>query len=77
MAIPLIASYNGRLLARVRPAEEAYIEAQIEKPYEIHLVEFNAESDFNAFMHDESRKQFLHLKEQAVKTSILFQGVKL
>ncbi len=77
IAIPLIAKYNGRLLARIRPADDAYIEHQIDKPYEIHLVEFDSEQDFQAFSRDESRKQFLHLKEQSVKESILIQGIKL
>jgi uncharacterized protein (DUF1330 family) len=77
VAIPLIAKYNGKLLFRVRPSEKAYIENQIEKPYEIHLVEFDAEQDFQNFMKDEERKKFLHLKEQSIKASILYKGVKL
>lgn len=77
VAIPLIAKYNGKLLFRVRPSDEAFIENQIEKPYEIHLVEFVEEQDFQNFMKDEERKQFLHLKEQSIKASILYKGVKL
>ncbi|WP_338876072.1 DUF1330 domain-containing protein [Spirosoma sp. SC4-14] len=77
VAIPLIGKYNGRLLARIRPTDESVIEHQIEKPYEIHLVEFDNEQDFHAFSRDESRKQFLHLKEQSVKESILIQGIRL
>ena len=77
IAIPLIEKYNGRLLLRIRPTDDAYIEHQINKPYEIHLVEFDNEQDFHAFSRDESRTQFLHLKEQSVKTSMLIQGVKL
>src|ERR1700744_5223086 len=38
IAIPAIKKYNGRLFLRVRPDKEAYIESNIEKPYEIHLV---------------------------------------
>ncbi|WP_375447498.1 DUF1330 domain-containing protein [uncultured Fibrella sp.] len=78
IAIPLIARYNGQLLLRVRPSDEAYIDEQLmEKPYEIHFVSFETEQDFRAFSQDESRKQFLHLKEQAVRAAILIQGVKL
>ena len=77
IAIPIISKYNGRLLFRVRPSPDSYIEHQIDKPYEIHLVEFDAEQDFKNFMQDEERKQFLHLKEQSIKTSILIQGTKL
>jgi uncharacterized protein (DUF1330 family) len=77
VAIPIISKYNGRLLFRVRPPKESYIESQIEKPYEIHLVEFGVVEDFQNFMKDEERKQFLHLKEQSIKSSILYLGQKL
>jgi uncharacterized protein (DUF1330 family) len=77
IAIPIISKYNGQLLFRVRPLENAFIETNIEKPYEIHLVSFENEIDFENFKHDEERKQFLHLKEQSIKASILIQGVKL
>ncbi|MEJ0056933.1 MAG: DUF1330 domain-containing protein [Bacteroidota bacterium] len=46
IAIPLISKYNGRLLFRVRPDEKSFIEHQVDKPYEIHLVEFDTERDF-------------------------------
>jgi uncharacterized protein (DUF1330 family) len=77
VAIPLIAKYNGRLLFRVRPGDAAYIESKMEKPYEIHFVEFDSEKDFGNFMQDEERKKFLHLKEQSIKTSMLYVGAKL
>lgn len=77
VAIPTISKYNGRLLFRVRPSKENYIESHIEQPYEIHLVEFDAYEDFQNFMKDEERKKFLHLKEQSIKSSILYLGQKL
>ena len=77
IAIPIISKYNGRLLFRVRPDENAYIERNVEKPYEIHLVEFETENDFTSFMHDEERKKFLHLKEQSIKSVFLIKGAKL
>ena len=78
VAIPLIKKYNGQLLLRVRPTDDAYIDEQLmDKPYEIHFVSFETEQDFRAFTQDESRKQFLHLKEQSVRAAILIQGVKL
>lgn len=77
IAIPTISKYNGRLLFRVRPTESNFIESQIEKPYEIHFVEFEAQEDLDNFMKDEERKKFLHLKEQSIKSSILIQGTKL
>lgn len=77
IAIPTILKYNGQLLLRVRPDENSIIEQNIEKPYEIHLVEFATDDDFENFKHDEERKQFLHLKEQSIKSVILILGTKL
>ncbi len=77
IAIPIIAKYNGRLLVRVRPTENSFIGPSSDKPYEIHLVEFDTEQDFENFKKDEERKKFLHLKEQSIKASILIQGTKL
>lgn len=64
-------------MLRVRPAENNFIESHIEKPYEIHFVEFETQQDFDNFMKDEERKKFLHLKEKSIKTSILIKGTKL
>ena len=77
IAIPTILKYNGQLLLRVRPTENTFIEANIEKPYEIHLVEFVTEEDFVDFMNDEERKRFLHLKEESIKSVILIKGTKI
>jgi len=77
IVIPLISKYNGRLLLRVRPNDNSFIERHIDKPYEIHLVDFDTEQDFENFKQDEERKRFLHLKEQSIKASILIQGIKL
>ncbi len=77
IAIPIISKYNGKLLLRIRPDEKSFIEYAVDKPYEIHLVEFDDEKDFEAFMKDEERKKFLHLKEQSIKASVLIKGNKL
>jgi len=77
IAIPTILKYNGRLLLRVRPTQNTFIEHRIEKPYEIHLVEFAAEQDFENFQQDEERKKFLHLKEQSIKSVLLIKGAKI
>jgi uncharacterized protein (DUF1330 family) len=77
VAIPLISKYNGRLLLRVRPGDESYIEDHFGRPYEIHLVEFDSQQDFDNFKKDEERKKFLHLKEQSIKASVMIQGTKL
>ena len=77
VAIPVIRKYGGTLLLRARPSAAAYLEAAIETPYEIHLVEFESDLDFQSFLKDETRKKFLHLKEDSIRTSILIKGVKV
>lgn len=77
IAIPAIAKYNGKLLLRVRPGKEAYIESNMDTPYEIHLASFETDNDFANFMKDEERKQFLHLKEQSIKSVLQTKGNKL
>jgi len=77
VAIPTILKYKGRLLLRLRPSEGAFIEHPIERPYEIHLVQFEAEQDFDNFKQDEERKKFLHLKEQSIRSVLLIKGTKL
>lgn len=77
IAIPTILKYNGRLTLRIRPDENSIIETNIENPYEIHLVEFESQQDFDNFKKDEECKKFLHLKEQSIKSVIMIQGTKL
>jgi len=61
----------------VRPDEKVIIEKNIEAPYEIHLIEFASDNDLKNFINDEERKQFLHLKEQSIKSVLLIKGEKL
>lgn len=77
LAIPIISNYNGRLTLRIRPEKNTVIETNIEVPYEIHLVEFDSEQDFENFKKDETRKSFLHLKEQSIRSTILIQGQQI
>jgi len=77
IAIPAISKYNGRLLLRIRPTEDTIVEATVERPYEVHLVEFDSEDDFVNFSKDEERKRFLHLKEQSIRSVVLIKGTQL
>ena len=77
IAIPIISKYNGRLLLRVRPADDSFIGPHADKPYEIHLVEFVTEQDFENFKLDKGRERFLHLKEQSIKASVLILGTRV
>ena len=75
--LPIISRYKGRLLLRMRPTEESFVETQIEKPFEIHLVAFDNEQDFEDFKNDAERKNFLHLKELSVKSVLLIKGSEI
>jgi len=77
IAIPIISKYNGKLLLRIKPGDESIIECNIEKPYEIHLISFLSESDFENFMKDEERKKNLHLKEQSIRSVMLVKGLQI
>lgn len=74
IAIPIIRNYNGELVLRIRPDKEALIEGTIELPYEIHLVSFQTQEDYDNFTDDEERRRFLHLKEESIRETILIHG---
>lgn len=77
IVIPTVLKYNGRLLLRVRPKNEEIVEKTIDAPYEIHLVEFETDNDFENFKQDEERKKLLHLKEQSIKSILLIKGSQI
>ncbi|GAA0878366.1 hypothetical protein GCM10009119_13340 [Algoriphagus jejuensis] len=77
VAIPTILKYKGRLVLRIRPTGDTFVESNIERPYEVHLVEFESEDDFRDFLNDEDRKRFLHLKEQSIRAVVLIKGTQL
>jgi hypothetical protein len=72
--LPILPNYNGSLLIRIRPDRNDVIESSIETPYEIHLVKFDSEEDFQNFANDNNRKSFLHLKEQSIRSILLIKG---
>lgn len=57
ITIPIISKCNGRLTLRIRPEKKSIIESNIDLAYEIHLVEFDSEHDFENFKKDEKRKK--------------------
>lgn len=78
VAIPSIDRYNGKLLFRLRPNKESVIESNLmEIPYEVHLVQFASEKDFENFKQDKERARFLHLKEKSVREILLIKGNEL
>ncbi len=77
IAIPTIYKYNGQLLLRIKPNQDDFIESNIAQPFEIHLVAFDTQQDFDNFKLDEERRKFLHLRDKAIKTTIMIQGEKI
>jgi hypothetical protein len=66
------AKHRGQLLLRLTPG--SVIAADIEVPYELHVVRFNSHDDIKAFSEDPDRQQVLHLKTEAVRSSIVVTG---
>ena len=76
-AIPLMEKYSGKMIYRIRPTSENFISPEGDLPYEIHFLSFDSEEEFNRFMKDDSRQEFLHLKEASIRSTLLVKGVKL
>jgi len=77
IAIPIIAKYNGRMILRLRPNQQAVIENSVSVPYELHLVEFESEEDLQRFQSDDQRLKYLHLKERSIEKVMLIKGSKI
>lgn len=76
VALPLLEKYNGQLLLRVRTTENSKVAGTMEVPYEIHVGTFGTEEDFDRFLQDETRSQFIHLKDQSIRSVLLLKGLK-
>ena len=76
-AIPVMEKYNGKMLYRLRPAREDFIDLEGESPYEIHFISFDTDRDLDAFLKDDSRLKYVHLKDESVKSILLIIGEKM
>jgi len=76
-AIPLMEKYNGKIIHRLRPSKETYISSSAEQPYEIHFISFDSENDLAEFLKDDTRQNFMHLKNESVQSSLLIKGEKM
>ena len=65
----LLPKYNAKILLRLKPTIEQVIKTEIGIPYEIHILEFQSEQDFENYKQDDTRKKFLHLKNESVKSN--------
>jgi len=72
--LPLLTRYNGVLLYRVRPADDAVIETTIGKPYELHLVSFPTREDFEGYSKDNDRLKYMDLKNDSIEKAMLIEG---
>ncbi|MEO9967714.1 MAG: DUF1330 domain-containing protein [Reichenbachiella sp.] len=74
--IPIMQAYSGRMVYRVRPSQEAFVDGDEEKPYEIHIVSFESEEKLQEFLKDDTRMRFKHLKDESVRAILMFKGKK-
>ena len=75
--LPLLKSYEGKLIYRIKPNDDNYIKAEEEKPFEIHFISFENKEGFTGFLNDKKRLSFNHLKEASIRTSFIVKGEKL
>lgn len=72
--LPILKDHKGKLLYRIRPKKEDFIECEGESPFEIHFISFPTHEDFINFIKDDKRTDFISLKEDALKTSFIVKG---
>ena len=75
--IPLMERHGGRMIYRVRPSQLSFVSAEEERPYEIHFVSFDSDEGFQRYMRDDTRLQYMHLKDDSVKSIVLVKGTQL
>jgi len=75
--LPLLERHGGTLLYRIRPADDCVIEANMDKPYELHLVSFPSREDFEGYAKDNDRLKYMHLKEASIEKALLIEGKML
>ncbi len=68
--LPLLDPHGGRLEKRLRISDQA----EAEKPFEVHLIQFPSEDAFQAFQEDPIRKQWTSLGERAIRRVVIWKG---
>jgi uncharacterized protein (DUF1330 family) len=77
IAIPLMQKYTGKLIQRVRPDSNSFIDGENDRPYEVHIISFNSNKDFELFLKDKQRQDIVHLKEASIRSTFLIKGEKI
>jgi hypothetical protein len=72
--LPLLERHQGRLLYRARPQIDSILHSEVGDPYEIHLLSFPSEKDFQAYTNDDDRRQYAGLRNDSVQNVLLFRG---
>src|SRR4029453_6625697 len=72
--LPLLARHRGELLLRLRPGRESKLDGSSEAPYEVHVVRFESHDHLARCSNDQDRQRVLPLKEQSVRSALLFLG---
>ena len=76
LTLPILEDYNGELVYRLK-TNSAQSDSSEDFPYEVHLLRFENQSDFDAYLKDERRVKATHLKEQSIKKTVLVKGNKV
>lgn len=76
-AIPLLTKHNGQIIYRLRPDKDAFISEHEDFPFEIHFISFESQGDLDNFMNDDDRLNFIHLKNESIRSSLLIKGEKM
>ncbi len=77
LVLPILNTYNGTLIYRMRPTQENFVTFEDDLPYEVHFISFNSDEDFMSFINDEERKRFNNLKEDSIRSTFITKGKKI
>ena len=72
--LPMMAEYSGKMLHRVRPKPDQFIDSEGEQPYEIHILTFDSTDQLFAFLTDPRRQDLLAMKTGAIRSSLTILG---
>ncbi len=72
--IPMMSDYSGKMLYRIRPREDQFIDLTGERPFEVHILSFDSADQLAAFLEDPRRTRILPLKTGAIRSSLTIQG---
>ncbi|MEO9475201.1 MAG: DUF1330 domain-containing protein [Cyclobacteriaceae bacterium] len=75
--LPIMETFGGKIVQRIRPTSETFISGEKNQPYEVHIVSFESEDQLNRYIRDDARLKYNHLKEQSVESVLMVKGKKM